>query len=164
MEYGRNEWVEPPDEIGDRQHVNHDGETDALKGARMAGIGSAIAGGVAGSVIGPVGTLAGAVIGAVAGTIAGGVAVGAVDKVDGDSSTDHPHDSIDTQSGGYAFERPLTAVNLEHPSGLQPLTPYYDVYEEPQDGNTTDTRSAAERMADTITGDNVDDSTGKRVS
>ncbi|MGC4042425.1 MAG: hypothetical protein QM758_01320 [Armatimonas sp.] len=154
----RDDKLEPANETGDRQHVNPDGETDALKGARMAGIGSTIAGGVAGSVLGPAGTLAGAVIGAVAGTLAGGVAVGAIDKIDGDSYTDHPHDAINThlpnpETGGYAFERPLTAIDTEDPTEykdydlpdqpehqreMQPLTPYYNVYSEPQGNNNED--------------------------
>ncbi|MGC4044307.1 MAG: hypothetical protein QM758_10960 [Armatimonas sp.] len=132
------ERFHPIDETDDRQHVNPDGETDAQKGARMGGIGGAITGGIAGSAIGPAGTLAGAVIGGVVGAVASGAAVSAVDTFDGDSTTDHPQAVVDNglpgiQTGGYA-----------------------------NDG-TPDTRGMMEKTADAVTGDNVDDKTGKIV-
>ncbi|MGC4043387.1 MAG: hypothetical protein QM758_06250 [Armatimonas sp.] len=126
------------DEVGDRQHVNPDGETDAEKGARGGGIAGAVTGAAAGSLVGPAGALLGAAVGGVVGAVASGAAVAGVDKMDNDSATDHAHAVVDNgmpgvQTGGHA-----------------------------NDG-TPDTRGMMEKTADAITGDNIDDKTGKVV-
>ena len=36
------ETIEPEDEVGDRQHLNPDGLTDAEKGANIGGVGGAL--------------------------------------------------------------------------------------------------------------------------
>ncbi|MGC4042819.1 MAG: hypothetical protein QM758_03370 [Armatimonas sp.] len=132
------ETTELRDETIDGQHINPDGETDAEKGARMGGIGGAITGGIAGAAAGPLGAVAGAVIGGVVGAVASGAAVAAIDRVDGDSYTDNAPTVVDNglpgvQTGGHAVD------------------------------GTMDTRGMMEKTADAITGDNIDDKTGKIV-
>lgn len=126
------------------QHVNPDGKTDAEKGAKMGGIGGAVTGAVAGSLAGPAGAVIGAVVGGVAGATASGAAVAAVDKRDGDdpdlvSTVSSTTESVvgngipGVQTGGHAVD------------------------------GTMDTRGVMEKAADAVTGDNIDDKTGKRV-
>ncbi|MGC4043020.1 MAG: hypothetical protein QM758_04385 [Armatimonas sp.] len=127
-------------ETGNGEHVNPDGETDAQKGMRAGGIGGAVTGAVAGSMMGPAGALLGAAVGGLVGAVASGAAVSVADRMDDDSATDHnpepemtAHDLPGVQTGGYA-----------------------------NDG-TPDTRGMMEKTADAITGDNIDDKTGKVV-
>lgn len=202
-----NNWDEPDEEVGDRQHLNPDGLTDAEKGANIGGVGGAITGAAAGSVAGPVGMVAGAVLGGVAGALASGAAISAIDKIDGDSATDHAvettvDDQLNWASPQWGDPR-LDEYDLsDHPSywdnrtdlpenrydldapieandkyDLEPLTPYYNMNENAlgngvpgiqtgghaKDG-TPDTRGITEKTADALTGDTIDDKTGKRVS
>jgi hypothetical protein len=128
------------------QHVNPDGKTDAEKGAKMGGIGGAVTGAVAGSAAGPVGTVVGAVVGGVAGAAASGAAVAAVDKHDGDDS-----DMVHTGVGSHV--EPVAGNGIP---GVQTGGHAVD--------GTPDTRGIMEKTADAVTGDNIDDKTGKRVN
>lgn len=118
----------------DGQHVNPDGRTDAEKASTMGGVAGTITGAVAGSAAGPLGTVAGAAIGGVVGAAGSKAAVGQVDKHDDDSKP--INDKIKAegiQTGGHAVD------------------------------GTPDTRGILEKVADAITGDNIDDKTGKVV-
>lgn len=187
----RDETTDLHDETVDGQHINPDGETDAEKGARIGGIGGAITGGIAGAAAGPLGAVAGAVIGGVVGAVASGAAVAAIDHVDGDSVTDSPAPIVDNgipgvQTGGYAVdgtpdtrgisEKTADALTGDHiddktgrvvSDGPPPLidngTPGIQTGGHAVDG-TPDTRGISEKTADALTGDNIDDKTGKRVS
>lgn len=161
----------PGTEIGDRQHLNPDGQTDAEKGMNLGGIGGAVTGAVAGSLAGPLGLVAGAVIGGVAGALAGGAAVAAIDKVDGDSATDHPREvepDKDTLHWGNprlgdprldAYQLPEHRFDHDVPVSpasrhdLAPLTPYYNYSRE--DDYPLPSEGPAEA---------VEDKTGTRVS
>ncbi|BDI28566.1 hypothetical protein CCAX7_006170 [Capsulimonas corticalis] len=164
------------------QHGIDDNPThDAEKGAGLGAVGGAIVGGLAG---GPVG----AIIGAVAGGIASGAAVAAVDRHDNDNTVsglgdgatsdlnDPLNDDVDAidpnlPAGGRVgvYNTPSTvpvdnSANAGYDTtgrvgngvpGVQ--TGGYDV-----DG-TPDTRGITEKAADAITGDRIDDKTGKPV-
>jgi len=137
----------------DIQHgIDDDPTNDAEKGATLGGIGGAVTGAVAGAAAGPVGAVVGAVVGGVAGAAGSGAAVAAVDRVDND----------DTISGvGSGVTRDLNDANAatvvpgNHVPGIQ--TGGHDV-----DG-TPDTRGITEKATDAITGDRIDDKTGKPV-
>nr|WP_309690935.1 hypothetical protein [Armatimonas sp.] len=138
-------------ETVDGQHINPDGETDAKKGAKLGGAGGAVVGAVAGSAVGPLGTILGAVIGGVTGAASSGIAVAAVDKVDDDDQVITTNDDV------------IVPVNddLRNPvlynpaAGIQ--TGGYAA-----DG-TRDTRGLAEKAADALTDNRVDDKTGKSI-
>ena len=120
------------------QHgIDNDPNNDTQKGAALGGAGGAVTGAVAGSVVGPVGTVVGAVIGGVAGAVASGAAVNVVDRVDNDNTV--------TGLGSHTSRR----------DGVQ--TGGHDV-----DGSP-DTRGVSEKAADAVTGDRIDDKTGKPV-
>ena len=120
------------------QHgIDNDPNNDTQKGAVLGGAGGAVTGAIAGSAAGPVGTVAGAVIGGIAGAAASGAAVNAVDRVDND----------DTVTGLGAHE--------SRRDGIQTGGTDYD--------GTPDTRGVSEKVADAVTGDRIDDKTGKPV-
>ena len=130
-----------------RHGIDNDPNNDAKKGAELGGVGGAAVGAAAGSVAGPVGTVVGAVAGGVAGAVASGAAVGAVDRVDND-------DTI-TGMGGQPAHGTATSAD-GHLPGIQ--TGGRDA-----DG-TPDTRGIGEKIADAVTGDRIDDKTGKPVA
>jgi hypothetical protein len=143
------------DEIRRHDGVQHgiddDPTSDAEKGATLGGIGGAVTGAIAGAAAGPGGAVIGAVIGGVAGAVASGAAVGAIDRVDNDN----------TVSGvGHGVTRDADYVDVDAPGNGVPgvQTGGYAV-----DG-TPDTRGILEKTADTVTGDNIDDKTGRAVS
>jgi phage tail tape-measure protein len=129
------------------------GQTDTEKGEELGGVGGAVTGAVAGAAAGPVGAVAGAVIGGVVGAAASGAAVHEVDKVDDDNTL--------TGVSGHAVRRAEanTAHAVTHPEGDIPgiQTGGHAI-----DG-TPDTRGVTEKVADALTGDHIDDKTGKRV-
>jgi len=135
------------------QHgIDDDPTGDAAKGAKLGGAGGAVTGAVAGSMMGPVGAVVGAVVGGVAGAVASGAAVAAVDQVDND----------DTVSGLGHGATPKATVDTEaalpgnRVPGIQ--TGGHDA-----DG-TPDTRGVTEKVADAVTGDRIDDKTGKPIA
>lgn len=163
------------------QHgIDDDPNNDAKKGAELGGLGGAVTGAVAGSAAGPVGTIVGAAVGAVAGAVASGAAVGAVDQVDNDNTISGigsgvtPSIDNSLHQTGRALENDAinarrevsdsayhTESNVERALGGNGLpgiqTGGHDV-----DGSP-DTRGITEKMADAVTGDNIDDKTGKPV-
>lgn len=123
---------------------------DAEKGAVLGGVGGAIVGALAG---GPVG----AVIGAIAGAAGSGAGVAAVDRVDNDNTV--------TGLGSGATTDANTAIG-HAPLGATPVVdngvPGVQTGGRANDG-TPDTRGISEKVADAVTGDAVDDKTGRVV-
>lgn len=145
----------PDDNI---QHgIDDDPKNDGEKGAALGGVGGAVAGAAAGSVAGPLGALAGAAIGGVAGAVASGAAVSAVDRVDNDNTITGIGSGATTDVN-HPDGRPGTAT-ITNPDGNIPgvQTGGHAV-----DG-TPDTRGITEKISDTVTGDTIDDKTGKQV-
>jgi phage tail tape-measure protein len=150
------------------QHgIDNDPNNDTQKGATLGGAGGAVTGAVAGSAMGPVGTVVGAVVGGVVGAAASGAAVNAVDRVDNDNTvtgigdtpsrttTDYDTDVRYDQYGN-PISNAAADVNHVRRDGVQ--TGGYDA-----DG-TPDTRGISEKAADAVTGDRIDDKTGKPVA
>ena len=134
------------------QHGIDDNPTgDAEKGAKLGGIGGAVTGAVAGSAAGPVGTVVGAVVGGVAGAVGSGAAVAAVDRVDNDNT-------ITGIGGGATTDVENVATTPVIDNGI----PGVQTGGYANDG-TPDTRGVGEKVADAVTGDAVDDKTGKVV-
>ena len=125
---------------GVRHGIDGDPTGDAEKGAGLGAAGGAVTGAAAGAVAGPVGAAVGAVVGGLAGGVASGAAVAAVDRVDDDNTVSgvSAKPVIDNgipgvQTGGHAAD------------------------------GTPDTRGITEKVADAVTGDRIDDKTGKVV-
>jgi len=153
--------------VADDANTSH----DAATGGTIGGIGGAVTGAIAGAMAGPVGAVAGAIIGGVAGAVASHAAVGAVDRVDNDNTTtgvgstnpdmDEDNTVYDntTAAGTYGttgtYDRTVNTPGNGVP-GVQ--TGGHDI-----DG-TPDTRGISEKVADTLTGDRIDDKTGKPVA
>ncbi len=139
--------------------ANNASNRDTKIGTELGGAGGAVTGAVAGSVAGPVGTIIGAVVGGIAGAVASGAAVHAVDKVDDDDTiTGIGHHTAHVV--GTAAENVKNDVNNALPGNKVPgiQTGGHDV-----DG-TPDSRGITEKVADAVTGDNIDDKTGKPVN
>ncbi|MCC2669486.1 MAG: hypothetical protein K0Q72_1957 [Armatimonadetes bacterium] len=128
------------------QHgIDDDPHNDAKKGAKLGGAGGAAVGAAAGAAMGPVGAVIGAVAGGVAGAVGSGAAVAAVDEVDND----------DNVTGlGHGITHDAESVGNRTP-GVQTGGRAVD--------GTPDTRGLSEKAADAVTGDRIDDKTGKPV-
>lgn len=132
------------------QHgIDDDPNNDPQKGAALGGVGGAAVGAAAGSAAGPVGTVVGAVVGGVAGAAGSGAAVGAVDQVDNDNTVTGLGDGA-TRDVNRAVDTPGNGV-----PGVQTGGHAVD--------GTPDTRGVMEKIADAVTGDRIDDKTGKVV-
>jgi len=163
------------------QHGIDDSPTgDAEKGATLGGIGGAAVGLAAGAVAGPVGAIVGAIIGGVAGAAASGAAVAAVDRVDNDNTIsglghgatsdplyDNTADSTYNTTGAYNTTGTIAPVAPQGATGYNTVpgeagasikTGGYA-----NDG-TPDTRGVGEKLVDAVTGDDVDDKTGRVVN
>ena len=123
---------------------------DAKKGATLGGVGGAAVGAAAGSMAGPVGTVAGAVAGGLAGAAGSGAAVAGVDRIDNDNTVSGLGSGATPDLRGSGSYTPGNNM-----PGIQ--TGGRDI-----DG-TPDTRGITEKAADAITGDRIDDKTGKPV-
>ncbi len=156
---------------------------DAQKGATLGGIGGVVTGAVAGAAAGPAGAVIGAIIGGVAGSVASGAAVAAVDRVDNDNTVTgighgHTTDAETTlHNAGHSVSTTAhnatagvshaansgigTGVSTE--TALGETTPSIKTGGYANDG-TPDTRGLGEKTVDAITGDSVDDKTGKVVN
>ena len=134
------------------QHgIDDNPNNDAEKGAALGGLGGAAAGAVAGSVAGPIGTVVGAAVGAAAGAAGSGAAVAAVDRVDNDNTV--------TGLGHGATRRVADDVRDVRAGNGEP-----GVQTGGRDADgSPDTRGITEKAADAVTGDRIDDKTGKRV-
>jgi len=138
--------------------VNNASGRDTKIGTELGGAGGVVTGAIAGAAAGPVGMVAGAVIGGVVGAVASGAAVHAVDKVDDDDTVSGiGHHTARTV--GTTAENVKDDVNNALPGNKVPgiQTGGHAV-----DG-TPDTRGITEKVADTVTGDRIDDKTGKPV-
>lgn len=172
-------------------HIQHgiddDPNNDPQKGAAIGGVGGAVVGGAAGSMLGPVGAVIGAVVGGVAGAAASGAAVAAVDSRDNDDNMTGLGDDIDIDdapdtdyaatpigtTGAYtgstydanatrALDRDL-ADDLEDDNDYAAAnTPGIQTGGFASDG-TPDTRGITEKTSDAVTGDRIDDKTGRPV-
>ncbi len=144
------------------QHgIDDDPKNDAEKGAALGGLGGAAVGAVAGAAAGPVGAVVGAVAGGLAGAGASGAAVAAVDQVDNDNTVTGLGDGAtrDVENQAHDVTRNVADMNADRPGNGVPGV---------QTGGTAvdgapDTRGVTEKAADVLTGDKVDDNTGKRV-
>jgi hypothetical protein len=177
------------DEDGVQHGLDDNPTGDAEKGATLGGIGGAVAGLAAGALAGPVGAVAGAIIGGIAGAVASGAAVAAVDRVDNDNTVsgigagttyeDTYRDDLDDNLDDmiYPSNRDWTMANANDPAyrntfdtvvntGINRMpgerVPSIKTGGHATDG-TPDTRGIVEKIADAITGDNVDDKTGKVI-
>ena len=131
--------------IDNVQHgIDNDPKNDTQKGAALGGAGGAVTGAVAGSMMGPVGTVVGAVVGGLTGAAASGAAVNAVDRVDNDNTVT-----------GLGSDNVAADANHVRRDGIQTGGRDYD--------GTPDTRGVSEKVADAVTGDRIDDKTGKPV-
>jgi len=180
-------WV---DEDGVQHGVDDSATGDAEKGATLGGIGGAITGLAAGAMAGPVGAVAGAVIGGIAGAVASGAAVAAVDRVDNDNTVsgvgagttyeDTYRDDLDDNMDDmiYPSDRNWTMANandtayqntynMADNAGINRMpgerAPSIKTGGNANDG-TPDTRGVGEKIADAVTGDDVDDKTGKVIN
>ena len=174
------------------QHgIDDNPEGDAKKGAARGGIGGAAVGAAAGSMMGPLGAVGGAVLGGIAGAAGSGAAVGAVDKIDNDNNVTGLGDDVayENDDDEYADREMLgasTTGGAAGTSGYQNVTatrPDQTGYgtaapvESTMGGNqipgiqtggraadgTPDTRGISEKAADAVTGDRIDDKTGKPI-
>lgn len=141
------------------QHgIDNDPNNDAEKGAALGGVGGAVTGAIAGSAAGPVGTVIGAAVGGVVGAVGSGAAVGAVDRVD-DDNTVSGISGHTTRRVENSAENVKDDVNNALPGNKVPgiQTGGHDA-----DGGP-DTRGISEKVADAVTGDNIDDKRGVPV-
>jgi len=175
-------WVEDDDNV---QHgIDDNASGDAEKGATLGGIGGALTGLAAGAMAGPLGAVAGAVIGGVAGAVASGAAVAAIDRNDnddtitgvGDGMTTDVDERMDDVVNGEPVRQGYTMANANDPyantgtvnqgAGYNRMPgetePSLKTGGYANDG-TPDTRGVGEKFVDAITGDDVDDKTGRIV-
>ena len=169
------------------QHgIDNDPNNDAEKGATLGGIGGAVTGAIAGAAAGPVGAVIGAVIGGVSGAGLSGAAVAAVDRVDNDNTISGVGDGVNYDDNRTTLDPTLTDSNYRDPSGVTHVSrtgmddkdqvmsnieqsvganglPGVQTGGHAIDG-TQDTRGVWEKVADTVTGDHIDDKTGKPVA
>jgi len=152
----------------DIQHgIDDNPHGDPQKGAALGGLGGAAVGAAAGSVIGPVGTLIGAAVGGLAGAVGSGAAVGIVDQMDDDNTV--------TGVGGGSNANAGASRNIDNDDFVEgtPANTGGPIIREtdsagvntggPAMNNANDTRGVTERVADVVTGDNIDDKTGQPV-
>ncbi len=138
--------------------VHNETHHDAKVGGEIGGVGGAVAGMAAGAVAGPVGAVIGAVIGGVAGAVGSAAAVDAVDKIDDDTTVTGLGHHTATRVGAAAD---TAATHVTHPEGYVPgvQTGGHAI-----DGSgAPDTRGIMEKAADAVTGDRIDDKTGRPV-
>ena len=161
------------------QHgIDDDPNNDTQKGAVLGGAGGVVTGAVAGSALGPVGAVVGGAIGAVAGAAASGAAVNAVDRVDNDDTVTGLGDTPSRRSDAdldydtdTAYDRTTTPSGTVYDRSNNPITNTQDdINHVRRDGiqtggrdidGTPDTRGVSEKIADAVTGDPIDDKTGK---
>ena len=119
-----------------------------------------VAGAAAGSVAGPVGAIVGAAVGGLVGAGASGLAVGAVDQVDNDNNISGVGDGVTTDTGNAV----TTVEGAVHAPDVLPgnHVPGVQTGGHAIDG-TPDRRGLSEKAADALTGDHVDDKTGRIV-
>lgn len=171
------------------QHgIDDNPENDAQKGAALGGVGGAAVGAAAGAMAGPLGAVAGALVGGAVGAVASGAAVAAIDAHDNDNNVTGLGDEIaykderdvdededeDPMREAYpdreavaagAYRDRSIATGAGYDAGLAggsmgvPTTGTdYGT------GGAPDTRGPGEQVADAVTGDDIDDKTGRRIA
>ena len=160
-------------EDGIQHGIDDNPNNDAEKGATIGGIGGAAIGAIAGSVLGPGGALIGGLIGGAAGAVASGAAVAAIDGADNDNN-------VSGMGSGIALDRTeavdrIDANRIYHPhpdAVIPPVPPVNPNPAMPSLGTTVgtdipygvvDNRGTMEKTADILTGDTVEDATGRYV-
>ena len=137
------------------QHgIDDNPQNDAEKGAALGGVGGAAVGAAAGSLTGPVGALVGAVVGGLAGAAASGAGVAAVDQVDNDNTMTGLGDGVTPDVNNTARTVGTGTIGNDVP-GIQTGGRAID--------GAPDTRGVMEKSADAVTGDRMDDKTGRTV-
>ncbi len=139
--------------------VNNASGRDTKIGTELGGAGGAVTGAMAGAVAGPVGMVAGAIIGGVVGAVASGAAVHAVDKVDDDdtiSGIGHHTTHVVAADAAQVKDTVNDALPGNKIPGIQTGGHAID--------GTPDSRGITEKVADAVTGDRIDDKTGKPVA
>lgn len=136
----------------DHDDVNVSTDSEGALGRNTGAGAGAISGAVVGSTAGPVGTVAGAVAGGMLGAAAGDAAK----HVGEDATNTH---AMHHGQGSVAASTPLDPRLVETPGnnipGVQTGGTAID--------GTPDTRGISEKTADTLTGNNYDDKTGKPI-
>ena len=131
------------------QHgIDDDPKHDAEKGGVLGAVGGAAVGALAG---GPVG----AVVGAVAGGVGSAAGVAAVDQVDNDNTVSGIGGGATRDINKPNYSEAEAAVGGNAVPGVQTGGHAVD--------GTPDTRGIMEKVADAVTGDRIDDKTGKPV-
>ena len=174
-------------EDGIQHGIDDDPNNDAAKGAALGGIGGAAVGAAAGAMTGPVGAVIGAVVGGALGAAGSAAGVAAVDRVDNDNNVTGVGDDIARDDDEFDD----TNANATYTTAAAPGTMAgsygtgtgaYDTGVRPgvrdmgvgngipgvQTGGrdidgTPDTRGISEKAADAVTGNRIDDKTGKPV-
>ena len=147
------------------QHgIDDDPNNDPTKAKNIGGVGGAVTGAVAGAAAGPLGAIGGAIVGGVVGAVASKAAVKQVDKYDNDNTITGIGGGATTDVNHPDYVAPTTATSTYDAT---PGTPGNGVPGVQTGGHATDgtpdTRGVTEKIADTVTGDHIDDKTGKRV-
>lgn len=140
------------------QHgIDDDPNNDPHKAKNIGGVGGAVTGAVAGAAAGPIGAIGGAIVGGVVGAVASKAAVKEVDKYDNDNTITGIGHGATTDVETQAHE--VTHGRVDTPGNGVPgvQTGGHAI-----DG-TPDTRGITEKVADTATGDRIDDKTGKPI-
>ncbi len=147
------------------QHgIDNDPNNDAKKGAELGGVGGVVTGALAGSIAGPVGTVIGAVVGGLAGAAASGAAVGAVDRIDDDNTV-----TGISGTSVHRAERNVDNAAIDAKDNINAALPGNKVPGIQTGGHAidgsgaADTRGVTEKIADAVTGDRLDDKTGRPV-
>jgi hypothetical protein len=168
---------EIPPENGVQYTEEEEVSNDPEIARNIGGVGGAITGLVAGASAGPVGAAIGAVVGGVAGSLASQAAVAAIDNAT-DNHT-HGFDAVDgedvLEDGRYA-NAGTPVLNTGGPIDAQDRSQFaYADSPGPRNGvpgiqtgghdrdGSPDTRGIEEKAADLVTGDKIDDKTGKPV-
>lgn len=153
------------------QHgIDDDPNNDPHKAKNIGGVGGAVTGAIAGVPAGPLGVVGGAIVGGVVGAVASKAAVKEIDKHDNDNTitgighgatrdVDTTYDSRDVDAT-YGESTPQYNDNVPGYNDRGNGIPGIQTGGHAADGSP-DTRGITEKIADKLTGDRIDDKTGK---
>jgi len=147
------------------QHgIDDDPNNDAHKAKNIGGVGGAVTGAIAGVPAGPLGVVGGAIVGGVVGAVASKAAVKEIDKHDNDNTITGIGHGVTTKDADVTYGDSAPRYDDDIPG-------YYDrgngipgiqTGGHAADGSP-DTRGITEKIADKLTGNRIDDKTGKRT-
>lgn len=164
------EPIEPINEDRIQHGIDDDPNNDAEKGATIGGIGGAAIGAIAGSILGPGGAIIGGLVGGAAGAVASGAAVAAIDEADNDNNISGIGSGVtlDRTESVRDYNEPARDYNPNPVSTLPPVPPVNPNPTMPSLGTpplygVVDNRGTMEKAADALTGDTVEDATGRYV-